>query len=177
MYSVCIPIRVSMYLCIYIVTKSTHCVSGLAIGGAWASWSALEDANWVKSEMHLAALIKQVWRCTWWPRWSKPRDAIEGSAGTNLDMHFEAEIEWTQRCNWRLWLSTFRDAHWGHDEVNSEMELEAVIKQVWRPTCRPRSIELRDARIAVIDWKGLSLIGGIVTSLLRDQYNGLYRTV
>jgi hypothetical protein len=35
MHSVCILIHVSIYLCIYIATKSTYDISGLAAGGAW----------------------------------------------------------------------------------------------------------------------------------------------
>jgi len=93
MNSVCILIYVSMYLYSY---QSTDGISGLAAGGAWEEltikwtqrfipmlWlSELGDSigyrDWVNSEMHWEAVIKQGWRCNWRPRLCELRDTLQG---------------------------------------------------------------------------------------------------
>ena len=44
-------------------------------------------------EMHLEAVIERVWRCTWRPGSSEPRDALGGQDGVNSEIHSEAVIE------------------------------------------------------------------------------------
>jgi hypothetical protein len=49
----------------------------------WRRWfreirGAPEDDDRVNSEIHLEAVIEQVWRCTWRPRSSELRDALGG---------------------------------------------------------------------------------------------------
>jgi len=55
----------------------------------------------VNSEVHSEALIERDCRCTWRPRSSELRDALEGCDTVSLEMHFEAVIERVWRCNWR----------------------------------------------------------------------------
>jgi hypothetical protein len=43
--------------------------------------------------MHLEAVIKRVWRCTWRPRSSEFGDALGGRDQGSLEMHLEAAIE------------------------------------------------------------------------------------
>jgi len=114
MYSVCILIYLSMYLCIYIATH-LHAISGLAAGGAWEQF-----------ELHLKMTIEWTQRYT--PRqWSSEfGDALEGGNREYLEIHLEAVIEWTQRCTWRPWLSEFGDALGGHDRARLEI-------RTWRP--------------------------------------------
>jgi len=47
----------------------------------------------VNSEMHLEAMIEQVWRCISRPRLSELRDALGGRDRASLEMHFEAVIK------------------------------------------------------------------------------------
>jgi len=64
----------------------------------------------VNSEIHLEAMIEQVWRCTWRPRLSELRDALGGRDRASWGIHFEPVIERGWRCNWRPRLSELRDA-------------------------------------------------------------------
>jgi len=50
---------------------------------------APEDDDGANSEMHLEAVIKQVWSCTWRPRWSELRDVPGGRNWACLGMHLE----------------------------------------------------------------------------------------
>jgi len=116
--------------------------------------------------IYLETVIELVWRCTWRPRSSELRDALEGrdrwsvtwrpwsiefadALGgrdrASLEMHLEANIEWTENCTWRPWPIEFGDALGGRGRGNSELHLEAVIDWVWRCTWRPSLSELRDA--------------------------------
>jgi len=54
---------------------------------------ALRDRDQVNSQMHLEALIEQVWTCTWWPGSSELRDPLGGRNRVGLDMDWEADIE------------------------------------------------------------------------------------
>jgi len=54
---------------------------------------ALGGQDGVNSEMHLEAVINQVWKCTGRPRWSELRDALGGRDRASLEMHWEAEME------------------------------------------------------------------------------------
>jgi hypothetical protein len=47
----------------------------------------------VNSEMHLQAMIEQVWRCNRRPRSGKLRDALGGHDRVSLEMHLAAEVE------------------------------------------------------------------------------------
>ena len=67
--------------------------------------------------------IKQVWRCTWRPRWSQYRVALGGHNWASLEMSLEAMNMQT----WRPWSWRFADAHEGRDRVNSVVQLEAEI--------------------------------------------------
>jgi len=90
-------------------------------------WSELRDrlcgcdrASW---EMHLEAVIEQIWRYTsrlWSSDW---------------EMHPKIVMEWVWRCTGRQWSSEFWDALRGNHLAN----LVAVIKQVSRYTWRPWS--------------------------------------
>ena len=44
-------------------------------------------------EMHSEAVIEQIWRCNWRPRFSELRDAQGGHYRASLDMHLDAKIE------------------------------------------------------------------------------------
>jgi len=95
--------------------------------------------------MHWEAVIEQVWRYTWRPRWSELRDAPGGRHGVNSELNLEAVIDRLWGCTWRPWSIQFGDANRDWDWVNSEMHLEAVIERVWTCTWRQKSSELRDA--------------------------------
>jgi len=112
MYSVCILIYVSMYLCIYIAThlhtlyldwlRSAEYILPVTLSTSVTPliervWDALGDGDWVNSEMHLEAVIERVWRCTWRLRSSELRDALAGRDRVSLEMHLEAMIVRTCR--------------------------------------------------------------------------------
>ena len=131
MDSVCILIHVSMYL---YSNPSTHSISRLAAGGTWdeftvrtkmmIEWTqgytprprssefggALGGRDRVNSEMHLGAVMEQVWGCTWRPWWSEFGDK-----------HVKAIIEWTYRCTPRLWSSEFGDILAAYDRPRMEV--------------------------------------------------------
>ena len=65
--------------------------------------------------MRLEAVIVQVWRCIWRPRWCNSEMHLEAKIKSNSDIHLEAVFERVWRCTWRPRL------------CNSEMQLEAVI--------------------------------------------------
>jgi len=54
---------------------------------------ALGECDCVNLEMYLEATIERVWRCTWSPRLSELKNALEGHDRANLEMHKEPEIE------------------------------------------------------------------------------------
>jgi hypothetical protein len=54
---------------------------------------ALGGRDGVNSEMHLEAMIEQVWRCKWRPRSSELRDALGGRDQASLEMQLEAKVE------------------------------------------------------------------------------------
>jgi len=156
MHSLCTRMYVSMYLYSYL---STQGISGLAAHGGleqyvvrlkmtieWTQWytprpwsskfgDAIWDRDWVNSEMHWEALIKNVWRCTLRTWSSEVVNALGDRDWVNLEMHFEAVIERVWRCTWRPWLSELRDALAGHDRVSLDMHLEAKIE--WTQRCTP----------------------------------------
>jgi hypothetical protein len=53
----------------------------------------LEPEIALNSEMHLAAVIDQVWRCIWRPESSYFGDTLEGHDRVNLEMHTEIATE------------------------------------------------------------------------------------
>jgi hypothetical protein len=61
----------------------------------WSSklGDALAGHDRVNSEMHLAAVIEQVWRCTGRPWFSKFGDALGGRDRATLEIHSEAIID------------------------------------------------------------------------------------
>jgi len=150
MYSHCILIYVSMYPYSY---QSTHSISGLAAGSAWArvrlemdleakvQWTqictwrpqsneigdAIGERHWVNSETHSEAVIERVWRCTRRPRSRELRDALGGHDRLSLKMQLETEMGWSQRYTPRLWLSEFGDALVaGYDQARLEENLPVV---------------------------------------------------
>jgi hypothetical protein len=82
---------------------------------------ALGGRDHSNSEMHLEAVIEEVWRCTW-RRWSCE---FGGRGRVSLELHFEAQIE-------RL-----RDGLGGANQASLEIHSEAVIRRVWRCTRSP----------------------------------------
>jgi len=75
--------------------------------------------------MHLEAVFKRVYRCTWRP-WSCDHG---GCNRVSLEIHLEAVF----KQNWRYALG-------GHDHAS----FEAVLRRVWRYTWRPQSNECGD---------------------------------
>ena len=71
--------------------------------------SELRDAfgvqDRVNSEIHSAAVIEQVWRCTWRPRSSALRDALGSRDKASLEMHLQGMIErdWRSTWKWSIW--------------------------------------------------------------------------
>jgi len=96
MYSVCILIDVSMYLCGY---PSTNGISRL--------W--LQVVPWGPFDVHLEMTIEWTQRYTQRPWLSKFSDALWGH-------------DWAiWRCTWRPWSSEVGDEHLGRDWVSLEM--------------------------------------------------------
>jgi len=115
-------------------------------------WDALGDGDRMNSEMHLAAGIVRVWRCTWRPWWCDLADRNWAILGIHLEAAIERVWRCTgrpksrglRRCTWSPWSIEFGDALWGCDWASLEMHLQAMIERDWRSTWR-RSI-WREAR-------------------------------
>jgi len=89
-------------------------------------------------DIHLEAVIEQVWRCTWRLWLSECWYALGGRDGVSLEIHLEAVIEWVWRFTWKLsWCELG-----GHNHVYLKIHLEAVVERVWRCTWRPSSSEI-----------------------------------
>ena len=126
--------------------RSTHGLSWLDAGDAWAQssehrdelwrgWSselrdALGGCDWVNLEInfggryrvnleiHLKTVIERVWRCSWWPWSSEHSDALG------------PVIEWTSRYTWSPWSWTWR------------CQLGGVNLEVWTWRCELGGVNL-----------------------------------
>jgi hypothetical protein len=85
----------------YILTSCRWCLREIQ--------DAPADDNRVTIEMHLEAMIKQVWRCTRRPWSSRFGDALGGRDRVNTAMHLESVTERDWRYTWRLWSTEFGD--------------------------------------------------------------------
>jgi len=115
MYSVCILIYVSMYLCIYIATH---------LHTLYLDWlQAVHESN-----------SRFSWKMTieWTQRYTPRRcssgigDALGGCDRVNLEMHSEIVIAQVWRCTWRPCLCELA----GCNRASLEILLEAVIERV-----------------------------------------------
>jgi hypothetical protein len=61
----------------------------------------LEDDDGANSEMHLEPVIKQVWSCTWRPRWSKVKDALAGHNRASLGRHLDTMTSGNGKSVWK----------------------------------------------------------------------------
>jgi len=165
-HSDCIPIYVSMYLCMYVSIHlcsypAAYGISELASDCAW-------HKLWVHNKMATEATERFTWRL-----WSSIfDDALGGCDDVHLVDHLGCQLgeltdkdggcDWVKletmidegwRCTWRLWSSDLSDKHGGGRWVRSIRHIEALIKStqqcimeaqiVW--TGRPWSCECRGA--------------------------------
>jgi len=140
MYLLCILI----YVIILVPTYTQYIWTG-CMGCLGAIEGAPEDDNWVNSEIHSEAVIKQLWRCTWRTWSSNFDDGLGSCIQASLKYTFDAIIvqscrSWTRKFSDRTWMtrsSELTDALGCHDWASSEMHFNTVMDRVWRCTWRP----------------------------------------
>jgi len=115
----------------------------------WSSvfGNAVGDEDWVNTEIHLEAGIRQLWNPTWRLRDGVNWDMyLENEWASEPKMHLKAVIKWTQICAWEPWVTEYG------------MHFEAVIERVGIYTWRSWSWNI--GGILGRGWSGSDWSGG-----------------
>jgi hypothetical protein len=142
MYTVCIPIIVSMYLYSY---PSTDGIYGLAAGGASEQFEVRlkMTIKWTRGDTP-GPWSNQFGDALWRPWLSELGDVFGGRDRATLMMRLQSIIGRVLRYSWTLCTSVFGNALGGRDRASLEMPLEAAIKGVCRCNWKPRSSDFED---------------------------------
>jgi hypothetical protein len=136
-----------MHLCIYIATHiHTVCLNCGYRRCLKAIQGAPDNSDRVNSEIDSAAVIEQVWACSWRPWSINWGDSFGGGNRASLEIHLEAAIE----RDWRPLSTEFGDALAGHNGAS----LKICTWSPWAWDLEGRNRASLDKNLKAVDGQG-----------------------